>query len=95
MKPHVLLPLACLALAACDVEALDEEVSIRAKAKSVLVQLTGNHIADCLIVAASPEEVKALAGTGEDEADAKAKAFLRLVGDRPAYRTCISTIDPW
>ncbi|NGM47316.1 hypothetical protein G5B31_17400 [Rhodobacter sp. SGA-6-6] len=97
MTPKTLLPLAVLALAACDPQAMADNTARRAAADVVeavvmreMPAAPAKAATECILQAASIEEVRALAADFGVEAGTLTKENIRNLATRPAAKACFA-----
>lgn len=97
MTLRTLLPLAVLALAACDPQAMADNTTRRAAAdvvEAVVIRempaAPAKAATECILQAASIEEVRALAADYGVEAGTLTKENIRNLAMRPAAQACFA-----
>ncbi len=97
MTLKILLPLAVLALSACDPQAMADNTTRRAAAEVVeavvireMPTAPAKAATECILQAASTEEIRALAADFGVEAGTLTKQNIRNLATRPAAQACFA-----
>lgn len=95
MKPLALLPLALLALAACDPQDLADKAVART-AEAVIAPVLGQAAARCVVDNGRPDELRAIARDIGVEAGTSTMANILAIARRPETLACFARegIDP-